>query len=249
MFVRHLLISLGIAFLAVGCSSSSTPSPGSGDKAADSGEDASAAAAQPPPAAGTPAKLVAPGPSGHFTLVTDEHDSKVTWTAIKNGDAKVVGDFTRITGGLFLDPSDLSGVDGSLEAHLGSINSENPVRDANISELLFGVIGGKVSVGSVQIKKVTPEKKVLQAGDSTGATVAYNLGLPSGAVSGEAAVTISRPEADRWLITSSKPISVSLKGLSMSEESEALRERCAHQSISDRVELSLSLVFVPRRTD
>ncbi len=243
MFYRKQFVfpALALCVLALGCSSP-TPSSGFEEKPPVGGEG-------PPADTAAPAPLASQGPSGHFTLVTDEHASKVTWTAIKNGDAKVVGDFTRITGGLFLDPADLAKVDGSIEAHLDSIDSKNPVRDTNISELLFGVIAGTPSLGSVQIKKVTPEKAALEVGDSTAATVSYNLGLPSGAVPGEAAVTISRPEADRWLVTSSKPIALSLKGLSLAEESEALRERCAHESIGDGVELSLSLVFVPRRSD
>jgi len=245
------LIVTAVVLLAVGCSAPSTTS--STPDVAVSSMDAGAVelgdqatAAGDPRADAAPVPLPEKGPPGHFTVVTDEPASRITWTAIKDGDVKVVGEFTRITGGLFLDPADLSKVDGSFEAHLNAIDSKNPVRDANISEVLFRVVGGKANIASIQIEGLIPEKKVIEVGGSTAATVSYVLGLPSGSAPGEAQVEISRPDAERWLVTSSKPISLSLKSFDMADEAEALRQRCAHKSISDGVEISLSLELVAR---
>lgn len=189
-----------------------------------------------------------PGSKGSFTLVTDQKTSTITWTAIKNGEAKVVGEFTQLTGGLYLDPTDLSKVDGNIGVQ-NKIDSKNPVRDANILELLFGIVWDKTTIASVGILSVSPEKNTLDVGESTQATVSYSLGLPSGAVADKMEVTLSRPDAERWVVTSKSPISLSLKGLNMTEQVAALRERCAHQSIDDGVEISVALEFVPRKAD
>ncbi len=186
---------------------------------------------------------------GHFSVVSDEHTSRVSWTALKDGNEKVVGDFTHIAGGLFLDPTDLSKMDGTFDVHLGDIDSKNPLRDANISKLLFGV-GAKAPVTAiVEIRKVTPAKTTLAVGESTTASAEFNLGLKSGAVRGTAEVTLTHVEEGRWKIVSSKPIMLSLEKLSLSAAAEALRTRCAHQSIGDGVELSLALELMDRPTE
>ena len=173
----------------------------------------------------------------------------MTWTALKDGNEKVVGDFTHIAGGLFLDPTDLSKMDGTFDVHLGDIDSKNPLRDANISKLLFGV-GAKAPVTAiVEIRKVTPAKTTLAVGESTTASAEFNLGLKSGAVRGTAEVTLTHVEEGRWKIVSSKPIMLSLEKLSLSAAAEALRTRCAHQSIGDGVELSLALELMDRPTE
>jgi hypothetical protein len=202
------------------------------------------AAAKPADEAEKPAEI-----RGHFSVVSDEHTSRVTWTALKNGDAKVVGDFTRIAGGLFLDPADLSTMDGTFDVHLGEIDSKNPLRDANISELLFGAGDKAPATAIVEIRKVSPAKTTLEVGESTTASAEFNLGLKSGAVSGTAEVTLSHVEEGRWKVVSSKPIMLSLEKLSLSASAEALRARCAHQSIGDGIELSLSLELMARPLD
>jgi hypothetical protein len=178
--------------------------------------------------------------------VSDEHKSRVTWTATKNGDTKVVGDFTRIAGGLFLDPADLTKMDGTFDVHLLDIDSKNPARDANMSELLFGAVAAKATTAVVEIRKVTPVKTTLAVGETTAATAEFNLGLVSGAVTGSAEVALSRLEEGRWKVVSSSPIQLSLEKLSLKEESEALRVRCAHQSIGDGVELNLAIELMTR---
>jgi len=221
----------------------------------DTGEDVSApsvsgsAVAEAPAAAEPAAEPDKPAQPveirGHFTVVSDEHTSRVTWTAVKNGDAKVVGDFTRIAGGLFLDPADLSKMDGTFDVHLGDIDSKNPLRDANISELLFGA-GEKGATAIVEIRKVSPAKTTLAVGESTAATAEFNLGLKSGAVPGTAEVMLTNAGEGRWKVASTKPIMLSLEKLSLSAAAEALRVRCAHQSIGDGVELSLALELMAR---
>ena len=246
-----MVISAALFALLVGCSSSGSPSQ-SADGSADSAQQGSAVAIAP--AVGSNAEAESSSKSlqgpveirGHFSVVSDEHSSRISWTAIKNGAAKVVGEFTRIAGGLFLDPTDLSKMDGTFDVHLGDIDSKIPLRDANIAQFLFGAAPDKLSTAIVEIRKVTPVKTTLAVGESTTASVEFTLGLISGAVQGTAEVTLTRAEEGRWKVTSTKPIMLSLDKLNLTQAAEALRARCAHQSIGDGVELQLALELMTR---
>ena len=210
MSPRISLVALAIAIglLAIGCSSPNSTPPGPGDAAPATADGAATTpGAEPEPASAAPQES---SPERRFTVVTDQKVSTITWTAVKNGDAKVVGQFTEITGGLFLDPADLSKLSGNLEANLSAIDSKNPVRDANISELLFGVVASKTTLGGIVIEAVAPEKTILAVGESTPATVSYSLGLPYGESAGEAAVTLSHPKEGRWAVSSTSPIKTSI---------------------------------------
>jgi polyisoprenoid-binding protein YceI len=246
------ILSVAACALIAACSSPSAPTPDPGEAKPAPAVSGSAVTEGPGASGATaePEKPVQPAEiRGHFSVVSDEHTSRVTWTALKNGDAKVEGDFTRIAGGLFLDPADLSKMDGTFDVHLGDIDSKNPLRDANISELLFGAGDKAPATAIVEIRKVSPAKTTLAVGESTSATAEFNLGLRSGAVPGTAEVTLTRVEEGRWRVASSKPIMVSLEKLSLSAAAEALRVRCAHQSIGDGVELSLALELMNRPTE
>jgi|GEM_PF-5504911 len=243
-----LCLALGVLF--AGCSSPSVPTDGQDEAAANTqapaAVEASANAPAAAPEATAPASDKPAEVRGHFTVVSDEHVSRITWTATKDGGTQVVGDFTRIAGGLFLDPADLSKMDGTFDVHLLDIDSKNPARDANMSELLFGAVAAKATTAVVEIRKVTPVKTTLAVGETTAATAEFNLGLISGAVTGSAEVALTRLEEGRWKVLSSSPIQLSLEKLSLKEQTEALRSRCAHQSIGDGVELSLAIELMTR---
>tara|TARA_Y100001968_G_scaffold260758_1_gene248439 strand:- start:3361 stop:4020 length:660 start_codon:yes stop_codon:yes gene_type:complete len=215
--------------------------------AGQSGDQGEAlATAQADAAESQPAEPADSKPDKPFSVVTDEAVSRITWTSVKDGSAKVSGDFTRIRGGLFLDETDLGSTHGSLTVDLNAIDSKNPVRDANIAQFLFESMPDAPKTARLELRKLSLESNSLAPGESAAARAEFNIALTGGALEGIAEVQLSRASDGRWKVTTAKPIALSLSGLSLSQQSESLRTRCNHQSIDDGVAVSLQLELVPQ---
>ena len=88
----------------------------------------------------------------------------------------VIKDLKERAGGIWMKllPQEMDSfgnkMDGTFDVHLGDIDSKNPLRDANISELLFGAGDKEPATAIVEIRKVSPAKTTLAVGESTSAT-------------------------------------------------------------------------------
>ena len=229
--LRHLILVLALPAL-VACGDSTTTTP----KTAEAPPTVAAAA--------DPAPQEAPaGESATPSLVLDASGSTLAWTALKNGDASVKGNFTKISGGLSLTAADLSATTGSLIVDLSGVDSALELRDQRISEVFFGVAPDAAQQATVTLSKLSVDTAALNAGESTGGTADLTMAFAGGSTTAQLPVTVTRSDANTWSFETGEGAAVSIEALGLSVPLAALIKLCAHKSVGDSVGISANLTF------
>jgi hypothetical protein len=203
--------------------------------------------AEPTTAAATPEPSTPPAepdPRGHFTLVPDQLTSYVV-VSIETADGPVEGRVTKVFGGVYLVEGQLHGADGTLNADLSSIETNNETLNAAIREILFPGAGASAIA---EISEIVLEPLVLEVGGTTTGTAKMNLGMPRGPHALTLALKVERPDAETWVVTTD-PFSIELKPETYSAESPEFIEAAGFASFPTTVSLQAEIVLKARRAD
>jgi hypothetical protein len=209
------------------------------------GGEPSTPAPSPTPEPPPPAPQISPA-APVWTHVLDAADPKLTWTSKKNGDTAVPGTLQLASGELRIDPTDLATTTGTLVVELKGTASGDAVRDERLVRTFFQAAEPDRAQARVELDRVALEPKVIEVGQSAQGSAHYVLHLGPGKVEGEIRIAVERPDAERWAVRATEPATVSIAGLGLSTQLQALVTECGHKSVDDAVQIGAELVFVPK---
>ena len=192
--------------------------------------------------------LAKPSPSPKPLVVQSANAAQVKLSgtlevvSIKNGSAPVSARMAVLDGELALrDRNAWTGASGKVEVGLKSFDSDNPLRDERVQNILLQA--GVFPTATFELTGVSGlAGDGIEVGGSGNAALAGNVTLAGATQAIQAPVSIQRDGEETWTIRSNEPVAVSLKGFGLGEQAEALRAECAHESIDDVVKVGFQLV-------
>lgn len=176
----------------------------------------------------------------HADWQLDNAASQLSFVSVKATDIVEVHRFNQLSGKIY-DGGKRTG-DVELSVHLASVNTQIPLRDARMRDLLFEIARFPTAelVGSLAIEDFA----ALAVGDSMTADVSLTLDLHGNKAPVKAAVLVSRLSLGRVMVTSQQPIVVQAQTFDLIKGIDALREAAGLPSISKAIPVSFVLTFI-----
>ena len=170
----------------------------------------------------------------------DNATSQLSFVSVKATDVVEVHRFNQLSGTIY-DSGKRTG-DAELSVHLASVNTQIPLRDSRMRDLLFEIAKFPTAelFGSLELSDFTQ----LAIGDSMSTNVSLTLDLHGNQAPVEAVVLVSRLGADRIVVTSAQPVVVQAQTFGLLKGIDALREAAGLPSISKAIPVSFVLTFI-----
>ena len=171
------------------------------------------------------ASLFGPPASAEAVAVTA---GTVSLVQVKAETAKVPATITGLTGTV-----DMAAGTGTLTIPVSAWDSQLDIRNTNVRTAFFQATANPTATFELESLALTDG-----AGSAKG-----TLTMFSGSVPVQAEVKVSTDEQGLTQVATTAPFSVSISALGLSEQLTALMKLCEHPSVSDAVEVSISLTL------
>ena len=185
-------------------------------------------------------------PEGAMVLdVQKEEGSEITWKAIKNQTASVLGYFRTFDGYLSFENGKFTKAE--LLVSVNSLDSAVPDRDNRIKTIFFESMKPEMSTGVLVLDKIlngSPYLSAIQNGASHElvATGLFTLGTVTLPVTVNLQVTWDK-EGETLSVQTSKPLALLISDLDLEKNVSPLMKECNHKSLGNLVEINCKLKF------
>lgn len=164
----------------------------------------------------------------------DAEASTLGFASVKNDRIAEGHRFTNLSGTVDAQSSELI-------IDLSSVDTEIPIRDERMREMLFDVLQFPNAVFESDLGSDALEG--IEAGESRSVEIRGELSLRDARIPVTATVLVTRTGADHVIVSTQRPIVVSAAALALSDGLERLREIAGLQSITPSVPVTFTLSF------
>ncbi|MCB9758953.1 MAG: YceI family protein [Alphaproteobacteria bacterium] len=188
-----------------------------------------------------PAEPVAPPAPKAATLPVKGVVDVIT---VKNETAEVPGRIEGVSGSLQIaDLDHWKGLDGTISVDLATWNSGLELRDNRVKETFFEVASHGTATYAVSGVKGNPAEPLAIGGAPAEMTLEGQLTFHGATHPVSLPIKVARTAEQAFVVESSAPVKLDSDPFGLSEQREALRVLCAHDSLSAEVTLSVRVAL------
>lgn len=183
-------------------------------------------------------------PEGDAFYVTNEEGDEITWTAIKNETATVLGYFRVFDG--YVSFQNNKFVKAELLIDINSLDSGVPGRDNRIKSIFFQSMKPEMGTASLVLDKAEgdPTMASFQDGEPHPVTMSGNLTLGKTTVPVTAKLEIKwETEEEIWSLQTTEPLQLRVTDLKLDGAMPELMKECNHKSMGNLVKITCKLRF------
>ncbi len=184
-------------------------------------------------------------PDGEMVLDVQKEETEITWKAIKNETASVLGYFRTFDGYLSFENGKFNKAE--LLVSVNSLDSAVPGRDNRIKTIFFESMKTEMSTGVLVLDKIingSPYLSAIQNGapHELVATGLFTLGTATLPVTVNLQAKWDK-ERETLSIETSKPLTLLISDLGLKKNAPTLMKECNHKSLGNAVEINCKLKF------
>ena len=184
-------------------------------------------------------------PQGDVYYVSNEEEDEITWTAVKNETASVMGFFRAFDGYVSLQNAQFAKAE--LLIDVNSLDSAVPARDNRLKTIFFQSMKPELGTARLVLDKAVEGNaafSALEDGAPHPLTLGGNFTLGASTVPVQAKLEVKWDKTDEiFYVRTLEPLTLFISDLKLDGNMPELMKECNHKSVGNAIKITCKLRF------